>query len=122
MSWVHERPLIRFGALAASCLILGAGCGRKPSGPPPKPQVTVVTLHTEPVALTTELPGRVSAFRVADVRPQVSGVIQKRLFTEGDRVSAGQQLYQVDPAPYDASLASAKAALERAKASVTAAK
>jgi membrane fusion protein (multidrug efflux system) len=122
MSWVLERPVIRFVAVAASCLLLDAGCGSHgPKGPPAKPQVTVVTLHTEPVALTTELPGRISPFRVADVRPQVNGVIQKRLFIEGDRVAAGQQLYQIDPAPYDASLASAQATLAHAKASVTAA-
>jgi membrane fusion protein (multidrug efflux system) len=122
MPWVLERSVIRCAAFAATGALLAAGCGGHGSGgPPPKPQVTVVTLHTEPVALTTELPGRISAFRVADVRPQVSGVIQKRLFTEGDRVTAGQQLYQIDPAPYDASLASAKAALAHAKASVTAA-
>jgi membrane fusion protein (multidrug efflux system) len=122
MSRVCGYPLIRFTALAALAVLLAAGCGgRGSNGPPSKPEVTVVTLHTEPVALTTELPGRISAYRVADVRPQVSGVILKRLFVEGDRVAAGQQLYLIDPAPYDASLASAKAALAHAKASVTAA-
>ena len=74
------------------------------------------------MALTTELPGRVSAFRVAEVRPQVSGVLLERLFKEGDLVTGGQQLYQIDPAPYEATLASARAALAHARASVTAAK
>jgi membrane fusion protein (multidrug efflux system) len=74
------------------------------------------------VSLTTELPGRVSAYRIAEVRPQVNGVILKRLFKEGDLVAAGQQLYQIDPAAYEATLASARASLAHARASVTAAK
>jgi membrane fusion protein (multidrug efflux system) len=101
----------------ALCL---AGCKeqRKQAGPPPTPSVDVVTLHAQPVALTTDLPGRISAYRTAEVRPQVSGVVLKRLFTEGDIVQAGQQLYQIDPAPYEASLASAQASLLHAQASV----
>jgi membrane fusion protein (multidrug efflux system) len=98
-----------------------AGCKDKPTQAaeaPPRPSVDVVTLHPRPVALTTELPGRTSAYRTAEVRPQVNGVILKRLFTEGDTVQAGQQLYQIDPAPYEASLASAQAALLHAQASV----
>jgi membrane fusion protein, multidrug efflux system len=105
------------GALAA----LVSGCAKHPP-PPPKPAVTIVGLHASPVSLTTELPGRVSAYRIAEVRPQVSGVILKRLFKEGDLVAAGQQLYQIDPAPYEATLASARATLAHARASVTAAK
>jgi membrane fusion protein (multidrug efflux system) len=97
-----------------------AGCKEKPkeAAPAPKPSVDVVTLHAKPVKLTTDLPGRTSPFRTAEVRPQVSGVILKRLFVEGDTVQAGQQLYQVDPAPYEASLASAQATLMHAQASV----
>jgi membrane fusion protein, multidrug efflux system len=87
-------------------------------GPPPPPAVGVVTLHTQPVTLTTDLPGRTAAFRTAEVRPQVSGVLLKRLFNEGDMVQAGQQLYQIDPAPYEAALASAQATLAHARASV----
>ena len=75
-----------------------------------------MTLATQPVSLTTELPGRTSPFRVAEVRPQVNGIVQKRLFTEGGEVKAGQQLYQIDPALYQASLDSQKAALARAQA------
>jgi membrane fusion protein (multidrug efflux system) len=78
----------------------------------------VVTLHPAAVSLKTELPGRVSAYRVAEVRPQVNGVILKRLFTEGERVTEGQQLYQIDPGPYQASLSSAQASLARARAAV----
>lgn len=102
--------------------LLVVGCVRHPTAPAPKPTVTVVDLHARPVSLTTELPGRVSAYRIAEVRPQVNGVILRRLFKEGDLVAAGQQLYQIDPAPYEATLASARATLAHARASVTAAK
>jgi membrane fusion protein, multidrug efflux system len=88
------------------------------TAPAAKPTVTVVTLRAARVSLTTELPGRVSAYRIAEVRPQVNGVILKRLFTEGDRVNEGQQLYQIDPAPYQAVLGSAEATLARARAAV----
>jgi membrane fusion protein, multidrug efflux system len=97
-----------------------AGCNeaQHQAGPPPKISVDVVTLHAQPVTLTTDLPGRTSAFRTAEVRPQVSGVLLKRLFVEGDIVQAGQQLYQINPAPYEAALASAQASLAHAQASV----
>ncbi len=110
----------------AGLLILGlalAGCNeaqpqaQSQAGAPP-PAVDVVTLHGQPVTLTTDLPGRTSAYRTAAVMPQVSGVLLKRLFTEGDIVQAGQQLYQIDPAPYEAALASAQATLAHAHASV----
>jgi membrane fusion protein (multidrug efflux system) len=78
-----------------------------------------LTLRTQPVVIVTELPARTTAFRVAEVRPQVNGVILKRLFVEGSQVKAGQQLYQIDPAPFQASYDSAKAALERAQAAAT---
>lgn len=110
------------GLVLAALSALVSGCGRHAPPPPPKPAVTVVNLRAKPVSLTTELPGRVSAFRVADVRPQVSGVLLKRLFKEGEVVAAGQQLYQIDPAPYEAALASARATLAHARASVVAAK
>ena len=79
-------------------------------------EVTVVTLKPQPVSLVVELPGRTAAFRIAEVRPQVGGIIQKRLFTEGGEVKAGQLLYQIDPASYQASFDSAKAALAKAEA------
>jgi membrane fusion protein (multidrug efflux system) len=97
-----------------------AGCNDKTPPPaPPKPQVGVVTIHASPVSITTELSGRVTAYRIADVRPQVGGVILKRAFTEGDLVKQGQLLYQIDPAPSEASLASAQATVARAEAGVT---
>jgi membrane fusion protein, multidrug efflux system len=108
-------------AFAASASLVVLGCeinAKQAPAPAPKPTVTVVTLHPRPVSLTTELPGRVSAYRIAEVRPQVSGVLLRRLFTEGDRVTQGQQLYQIDPAPYQASLASAQATLAHARAAV----
>nr|WP_321269877.1 efflux RND transporter periplasmic adaptor subunit [uncultured Tolumonas sp.] len=80
------------------------------------PEVNIVTLQPQPLTLHSQLPGRTSAYRVAEVRPQVSGIVIKRLFKEGSDVKAGQTLYQIDPASYNASLASAKATLERAKA------
>src|SRR5690606_30638114 len=102
--------------LAATALALAA-CSKTAEAPAGgKPQVSVVTLATRPVVLTTELPGRTSAYRVAEVRPQVNGIIKKRLFTEGGEVRADQQLYQIDPALYQASYDSQKAALARAQA------
>jgi membrane fusion protein (multidrug efflux system) len=105
-------------ALALVALLAGCKEEQKQAGPPPKQEVTVVTLHAKPVSLTTDLPGRTTAYRVSEVRPQVSGVILKREFTEGDTVQAGQLLYQIDPAPYQASLASAQASLQHAQATV----
>jgi len=113
---LSRGPLILL-VLAAALTSCGKREEQDHAGPPPKPEVEVVVLHTEPVSLTTELPGRTSAFRVAEVRPQVSGVLLKRLFTEGDEVKEGQQLYQIDPAYYQANLASAQASLLRAEAS-----
>ena len=84
-----------------------------------------MTVQTQPVVLTTELPGRTSAYRVAEIRPQVNGLIQKRLFTEGSDVKAGQVLYQIDPAPFQAAfdnaaanLAVVRKAADRARAGV----
>jgi membrane fusion protein (multidrug efflux system) len=104
-----------------------AGCGQlAPSGAggPPKapPQVGVVTLVQQNVMLTSDLPGRTSPYRIADVRPQVSGVLQKRMFIEGNDVQAGQQLYQIDPAPYQAAYDSALAMLAHANAEMASAK
>lgn len=83
-----------------------------------RPEVGVVTLHPQAVAITAELPGRVVASLTAEVRPQVSGIIQKRLFTEGSEVAEGAPLYQIDSAPYQAAYDSAGAALQKAEASV----
>ncbi|RKX30134.1 MAG: efflux transporter periplasmic adaptor subunit [Verrucomicrobia bacterium] len=111
-------------ALSISLSILQAGCGRPhgPGGPPQggAPEVGVVTVQPERVVLTTELPGRVSAYLVSEVRPQVSGLILKRLFTEGQVVRAGDVLYEIDPAMYKAAYDQAKAAVAMAEANLPA--
>jgi membrane fusion protein (multidrug efflux system) len=90
------------------------------AAPPAKPpqNVGVVTMKEERVTLSTDLPGRTSSYRVAEVRPQVNGVLLKRLFIEGDNVKEGQQLYQIDPAPYQAALDSTQATLQHAEAAL----
>jgi len=118
LSWV---------ALSAAALLLAA-CGAKEGGAPPAgaakaapppPEVGVVTVAEQKVALQTELPGRVEAVRVAQVRARVTGVVQKRLFREGSEVKAGQALFEIDAAPYRALLDSAQASVARAQANLT---
>jgi membrane fusion protein (multidrug efflux system) len=111
-------------ALTPLALLLAA-CGAKDGAPaaggaggPPPATVGVVTVANEAVALQTELPGRVSAVRVAQVRARVNGVVQKRLFREGSEVKAGQALYQIDAAPYRAALESAQASLAKGQANL----
>ena len=120
----HRGPCLRSPVLAA--LILAAAfvaCGEEAAPPQmPPPQVTVVTLRAEPVTLTRELPGRTSAVAVAEVRPQVSGIVRSRLFTEGGLVRAGQPLYQIDDAVYRAEFENARAAVAKAEAAVEAAR
>lgn len=109
--------------LAAAAATLTAACSKRPSGPPQGPaEVGTVTVATERVVLTTELPGRTSPFLVAEVRPQVNGIIRERAFEEGSDVKAGALLYQIDPAPYQAAYDQAKAALAMAEANVPAAR
>lgn len=110
---------VSVGMLALS-LLLG-GCDKnKATTPPPAgpPEVAVITVQPQLVTLTTELSGRTAPWQVAEVRPQVAGIIQKRLFTEGAEVKAGQVLFQIDPASYQATLASARAMLARAEANL----
>ncbi len=110
-----RRAILAGLALIVPALL--AGCdGRSKPPAAPSPTVGVLTLHAEPVTRTTDLPGRVTASLMADVRPQVSGVLLKRLFPEGSEVKEGQQLYQIDPAPYQATYDSAVAALARDQA------
>ncbi len=103
-------------------LLLGGCDRRQQSRPAPVPEVATVTVQPQELVLTTELPGRTSAYLVAEIRPQVNGIIQKRLFTEGSDVKAGQVLYQIDPAPFQAALDSAKAALAKSEANLPAIK
>jgi membrane fusion protein, multidrug efflux system len=96
-----------------------SGCKSQRAMPPMgPPEVAVVTIQSEPVVLTTELPGRIAAYLVAEIRPQVSGLLQKRLFEEGANVRQGDLLYQIDPTPYQAAYDQAKAALATAEANV----
>src|SRR6187399_2304138 len=115
-------------SLLALALLLTA-CGKPQQGPPAAafgPQgpteVGVVTIATTPVTLTQDLPGRISAFRVAEVRARVNGIVLKRLFAEGSDVKEGQVLYEIDPAPYQAALDSALATLARAEANLATAR
>ena len=96
------------------CLLIavsGVSCSRTQAPPPVLPEVATVTVARQPVLLTTELPGRTSPYLIAEIRPQVNGLIQKRLFTEGSDVQAGQELYQIDPVPFQAALDTAQANL-----------
>lgn len=111
--------------VAAVCAaLLLAACGKNPSpaaaagGAPPPPEVGVVVVAPRPVGLVTELPGRLEASRVAQVRARAAGILQQRLFREGSDVKAGQPLFRIDPAPYRAALQSAQAALARAQANL----
>lgn len=110
---------------AVFCAVFVAGCSRRPPGPPMgmqgmQPEVATLTVVAERVELSTELPGRTAPYVIAEIRPQVSGVILKRLFTEGADVRAGQVLYEIDPAPFQAAFDSAVAALARAEANLPA--
>ena len=103
--------------LCASALALSA-CGQSQPPAPPSPSVGVVTLKTESAPLLNELPGRIVAVETAEVRPQISGVIRRRLFAEGGNVTAGQILYEIEDAPYRAALAQAQGGLARANAAI----
>lgn len=111
-------------ALAAmtigAALLLAACGGKPPAAAGGAPTVGVIVVKPEPAVLTIELPGRIAPHRLAEVRARVDGIVLKREFTEGADVKAGQRLYQIDPAPYRAALASAEAALARAQAQLTA--
>lgn len=116
-------------AVACTCAVLLAACGGKPgpavqgpAGAAPAPAVTVITVQPDAVPMTVELPGRTVPYLIAEVRPQVTGIVNQRPFAEGSEVKAGQVLYQIDPATYQAAHESAKAALERAEANLFAAK
>jgi membrane fusion protein (multidrug efflux system) len=123
---------VRGRSLAGLCVLLIAllsACGQKKdaapaaagpgAGAPPPAEVGVVTVQPRAVGLVTELPGRLEASRVAQVRARAAGIVQKRLFTEGSDVKAGQPLFQIDPAVYQTTVASAQATLARAQANLT---
>jgi membrane fusion protein (multidrug efflux system) len=113
-----ERVPFRLISAATAAVILAA-CGQKPSAPPPQtPEVGVITIQPTTVSVESELPGRTSAFLVAQVRARVDGIVLRREFVEGADVKAGQRLYEIDPAPFIASLNTAKAALAKAQANL----
>lgn len=117
---MRTTPLLRPVAALAILSVLSA-CGKPPGGPPPAagtPVLGVMTVRAQPVELHTELPGRTSPYQIADVRPQVNGIIKARNFREGSDVKAGQVLYQINPASYQAAYDSSVAALAKAEASV----
>lgn len=123
----YASKAMRAAALAASVALALSSCGKadeaaqggQPAGrEAPAPVVGVVTVHPQTVALTVELPGRLESLRTADVRAQVGGIIQKRLFQEGSYVRAGQPLYQIDSSTYEANLESARAQLATAQATL----
>ena len=109
---------INVATVGLACALALGACGKKQPPPMPPPTVGFVVLRTEPVTLTTELPGRVSAMESSDVRPQISGVIRRRAFTEGSVVRAGQVLYEIEDSPYRAALLSAEGQLAQAQANI----
>jgi membrane fusion protein (multidrug efflux system) len=121
---MHQQESSQLGrVLCVALLIFISACDKKSPPPaPPLAQVGFITIKPQPVSWTTQLPGRTDAEMTADVRPQVSGLILKRLFTEGDEVTAGQQLYQIDPATYRASYDTALATLAYDQAALTTAR
>lgn len=133
---MNSRPVSRRARLVRAAFVFTAaaavafltGCAGEKSeasaagaAAPAATPVGVITVTPRPVTLTRELPGRTSAYRVAEVRARINGIVQKRLFTEGAEVSAGDVLFEIDPAPYQAALDSAKANLARAEASLVSA-
>ena len=126
----YASKVKRMTAIAAAIVLALSACGKggdtakgkagqqAAAQQAPAPVVGVVTVHPETVALTTELPGRLESLRTADVRAQVGGIIQKRLFQEGSYVRAGQPLYQIDSSTYEANLESSRAQLASAQATL----
>ena len=113
----------KINSIVISCIValavFPAGCGRRGAVPAmPPPEVSIITVKTEKIVLTTELPGRTTAYLVAEVRPQVGGIVQKRLFEEGTEVKEGDILYQIDPSLYQATYDRAKAELGKAEAKI----
>ena len=115
-----KNSIPRIFTLLIAGFLLAVGCQKQSEqGPPPAriPEVATVTIASQRVELTTDLPGRTSAFRIAEIRPQVNGLILKRIFEEGADVEAGQTLYRIDPVPFQVALDSAEASLGRGTAS-----
>ena len=120
--FVHPEKNMKYITTTLAALFLLSGCDNAPTASPERPaqEVGIVTLKSQPVSVVSDLTGRTTAALSAEVRPQVSGIIQKRLFNEGDNVKAGQPLYQIDPASFRATYNEAAAALKQAQALVVA--
>lgn len=124
---IYKRNIaLSISALLTVGTLTLAGCGSQEGGAnaaatPSLPKVRIFEVSAKPVSLYTELPGRTSPYLIAEVRPQVNGIIKARQFQEGSKVKAGTSLYQIDPSTYQAEYASAKAMLEKAQASLTSA-
>jgi membrane fusion protein (multidrug efflux system) len=114
------RPFSRLGMMICVSSLALAACGEKEQPAPPPPSVGVVAMKVESASLLNELPGRIAAVETSEVRPQISGVIRRRLFTEGSMVRAGQVLYEIEDAPYRAALAQAQGSLANAQATINA--
>lgn len=120
---VSRRGSARFAALCAVVVLALSGCSKDAGGPQrPAAEVGFITVEPQPVVLQSELAGRTTPSLMSDVRPQVSGIIKARRFEEGSQVKAGQVLYEIDPASYQATVEEAKAALANAKAAVDSAR
>jgi membrane fusion protein (multidrug efflux system) len=123
---IRPDPFLPTALLASAAALTLTACGEPPHPPAMgaggTPQVSVVTVAAQRLALTTELPGRVTAALVAEVRPQVGGLVQERRFKEGSQVKAGELLYQIDPATYRASVDNAQATLDKAQATLVSAR
>lgn len=109
------RPAATLSALALTLILAACGDGNGNGGPPP-PQVGTLTAQAQAITPVAELPGRLEAWRIAEVRARVAGIVQERRFTEGSDVKAGDLLYRIDPAPYQAAVSRAQAELSRAEA------
>ena len=118
---MHLNRLIKKKLILATALAGLAACSQPQEAAPaaPPPSVTVLRLQAAPVLLSDELPGRVTALRTADIRPQVGGIVLRRLFEQGSEVRAGQKLFQLNPAPFQADADAAAAALQSALATAS---
>ncbi|MFY8328990.1 efflux RND transporter periplasmic adaptor subunit [Pseudoalteromonas sp. ZZD1] len=122
---MQRSRVVLFAVSALASAVILSGCDQSPQVSQQAKQavpVGVITLKSQPLTLTKELPGRVAASQVAEIRPQVSGIIQSRLFTQGAEVKKGQALYQIDASTFEAQVATSKAAITKAKASIANAK
>jgi membrane fusion protein (multidrug efflux system) len=115
---MHRPFVFRLGLIATVAVTAACDSAKAPPPPPPAPQVTVLTVKPQSVVIKTVLPGRTAPTVIAEVRPQVTGIVQSRMFNEGAEVKAGTTLYKLDPATYQTALDSARAAVAKAEAAV----